>query len=171
MGNMIPRVRRAVVAALLLSGAVAAGRADAAQGGASSGSDLKGTWRVQVSLVDCGNGAPVGPTFRSMLTFGDGTVSGTTINGSFQPGQLTPTLGSWKATGNRTYVAVSEAFILFTSAPSPPAPGFQRGTQRITQSIKLGRNTFSSAAVTEYFDVNGDRVASGCASALATRLQ
>ncbi|HEX3320223.1 MAG TPA: hypothetical protein VHR84_05945 [Terriglobales bacterium] len=127
---------------------------------------LQGTWRVQVNLVNCSNGQNLGPSFSSLLMFNrGGTLSGTTRNAAFSPGQRTSDFGIWRQTGPNTYSADSEAFILFTSNL------FQSGSQRITQSITLGGNSFESTAITRFYDTNGSLLISGCAHAVGTRYE
>jgi len=130
---------------------------------------MVGTWRVQVSLINCSTGQAVGPTFSSLLTFArGGTLTGTTRNPAFQPGQRTSDFGVWHQTGSRTYSADSEAFILFTSS-TPPV--FVAGTQRIVQSITLSGDSFDSVAITTFHDVAGNLVTSGCAHAVGKRYE
>jgi hypothetical protein len=149
-----------------LAVAVASATPAAAQSQAAA-IGLQGTWRVQVNLTNCSNGQNIGPSFASLLTFArGGTLTGTTSNAAFQPGQRTGDFGIWWQTGGNTYSADSEAFILFTNS-TPPI--FQRGTQRITQSITLNVDTFESFATTRFFDTNGALINSGCAHAIGSR--
>jgi hypothetical protein len=125
---------------------------------------LGGTWKVQVSVQDCATHAPLGPPFVSMLAFsGNGTMTGTTQNPMFAPGQRTSDFGVWKRTGRSTFTANSEAYILFPAGP------LVRGAQRIEQTIKVDHNTFVSIATVRFFDVTNATVLSGCAVATATR--
>jgi hypothetical protein len=127
---------------------------------------LSGTWKVQVSLQNCITHAPLGPPFLSILAFtGNGTMSGTTQNPAFAPGQRTSDYGVWKRTGRSTFTAASEAYILFPAGP------FVRGTQRIAQNISVQNNAFVSVATVQFFDVTGTTVISGCAVATATRFK
>src|SRR3954469_3751647 len=81
---------------------------------------LEGTWRVQVNVISCTTGLPLGPRFASLLLFAKGgTLTGTTHNPVFQPGQRTDDYGIWQHTHGRSYTADSEAFILFSSNNPP----------------------------------------------------
>jgi hypothetical protein len=132
-----------------------------------SAKGLQGTWRVQINLINCSTGTDIGPSFSSLLAFAEGgTLTGTTRNPAFQPGQRTSDFGTWSKTGRRTYSADSEAFLLFTST-NPPI--FQSGTQRITQRITLDGDTFDSVAITRFYGTDGTLLLSGCAHAVATR--
>lgn len=170
------------VAALALSGALILGsgrRASAwpalPQQESSHGRELQGTWRVQVQQYNCQTNAPIGKLFPSLLAFGDGgTLTGTTSNPGFAPGQRTSDFGVWGHEGRHTYSAKSVAFLLFTTPPSLPVnPGFQAGTQTITQTIEFkdGPDQFTSEATVEFADATGTVYRSGCASAVAQRLE
>lgn len=129
-----------------------------AQPAPESGKALTGTWRVVVTPIDCATGAPL-PSFAAMNTFTrDGTMTETTASPAFQPGQRSPGHGVWEFTGRNSYRAVSEAYILFTTVPNPPVPGLPRGLQRITQTIQVTQNQFTSEATAEFFDVDGNLV-------------
>jgi len=152
----------AMVFAMLVAFTVAA-NAQSSQ----SANGLGGTWRVQVQLQNCATGAPLGPAFQSLLSFHDGgTMSGTTSNPAFAPGQRTSDYGVWSYQGNQTYSAASEAYILINSAP--PAP-FVRGSQRIVQQISVNGDTFTSVATVQFFDSGHTQYIAGCAVATGTR--
>jgi hypothetical protein len=131
-----------------------------------SSQGLSGTWRVTVALQNCATGAPLGPPFQSILSFHEGgTLSGTTLNPAFAPGQRSSDYGVWDYRGNQTYSAASEAYIFFAGGP------FARGTQRIAQTITVSGDTFTSNATVEFFDVNHNLVLGACAVATAARFQ
>jgi hypothetical protein len=154
----------AMVLAMLLAFTVAA-NAQSSQ----STNGLGGTWRVSVQQQNCATGQPLGPSFQSLLSFHDGgTMSGTTSNPSFAPGQRTSDYGVWSFQGNQTYSAASEALILFNSAP--PAP-FLRGSQRIVQQISVYGDTFTSVATVQFFDSSHNLYIAGCAVATGTRFE
>ena len=128
----------------------------------SHGGQIEGTWRVQVSLRNCQTGAEV-RTFPAMLTFAvGGTLTGTST--VIPPSARGGDFGIWQFNGHGSYSAVSEAFLFSGGAWSQ--------TQRITQAITLSQDasTFSSDAHTEFFDTAGNLVSSGCATAVATRM-
>lgn len=138
---------------------------------AGSKKELVGTWRNTVTTYDCATGAER-PPFQSMISFEDGgTLTETTSSPAFQPGQRSPGHGIWSATGDHTYNFVSEAYILFTTEPNPPVPGFQRGVQRITQTVEVNGNQSTSTGSVEFFDVQGNLVSSGCAKAVGERME
>ncbi len=136
---------------------------------------LVGTWRVQVTLVDCQTGTPLSPAaFPSLLTFAfGGTTAEDTANPAFGPGQRGVGQGVWDYKGPRLVRVKSVAFINYTTAQSRGAhnPGFEAGEQTITQMItfKDGPNKWSSNAAIEFTDVNGVVYRQGCALATAQR--
>jgi hypothetical protein len=169
------------VAALALSGALMLGAGRHASAGPalpeqeSHGRELQGTWRVQVQQYNCQTNAPIGKLFSSLLAFSDGgTVTGTTSNPGFAPGQRTSDFGVWSHEARHTYNAKSVAFLLFTTSPNPPgSPGFLAGAQIITQTIEFkdGPDQFASEATVEFADASGTVYRSGCATATAQRLE
>ena len=80
---------------------------------------------------------------------------------------------AWERIGKRTFSASSDAFIMFSSAPNPPAsPGFTRGVQRIAQTITMTKDhpdAFDSRATVEFFDDAGTQLLSACATAIGRR--
>ncbi|HET9699175.1 MAG TPA: hypothetical protein VFP40_20045 [Terriglobales bacterium] len=131
---------------------------------------LEGTWRVQVNVISCTTGQLTGPSFSALLSFAEGgTLTGTTSNPAFQPGQRTSDYGVWHQTRGRSYTADSEAFILF-STNNPPFP-VSAGKQRITQSITVAGNGFDSVAITRFYDIHNFLLATLCAQATGSRFQ
>lgn len=165
--------RLSFMPAVALISILALGTSAVAQSGDSrSGQDgIVGTWRVQVTTFNCATGVQ-GPPFAAFLTFGShGTLVETTASPAFAPGQRSPGHGIWNRTGGDDYTAISDAFILFSTPPNPPAPPLQRGVQRITQAIDVHGDQLTSAATVEFFDTAGNLLASGCASAVGQRFK
>src|ERR1700722_6964884 len=95
---------------------------------------LVGTWKVQVTQVDCQSGAQLGPPFTSLLTFTQGgTMYEDTENPAFGHGQRGGGQGTWSKTGQSTYSAISLALIKYTTPPNQKThnPGFEAGQQTI----------------------------------------
>jgi hypothetical protein len=175
--TMIPKFSKvgaasAMLASVLAVGAVTVGAGEWERGeGRSKG--IEGTWRVQVTIQDCTTEAPL-LKFQSVLAFAEGgTLTGTTANPAFQPGQRSSDYGTWKAAGHDKFRALSEAYILFDSPTAPPpAPAFRRGVQRLTQAIRLQNDDqFSSNAVIAFFDASGAAGPTGCAAASGQRMK
>jgi hypothetical protein len=170
------KIVRSLALGVLLLGGVTGAMADGAPVGRSAApAPLEGTWNVSVTPYNCATGVPVtSATFRSRLAFhGGGSMSETNFNLSFQPGQRSPGLGSWERTGPRSYRAVFEAFIFFTSVVTPPTPPrYTQGQQRVDQSIEMqDEDHWTSTALVSFADVNGAPLNSGCFNASAERQQ
>lgn len=128
---------------------------------------LEGAWWVAVTQYDCATGA-TRPSFVSLLAFArGGTMSETTANPAFQPGQRSSGYGVWAQASNGGYTSIDDAYILFTAGP------FTRGTQRINHSIVVADDGdhFNDEATVQFFDSNGVLLVSGCARAVGTRMQ
>jgi hypothetical protein len=136
---------------------------------------LLGTWRVQVTLVDCQTGASLSPSaFPSLLTFAlGGTMAEDTSNPGFGLGQRSAGQGEWHYKGGGAYEARSVAFITYTTPANPVThnPGFEAGEQIIQQTIRFqnDRNAWSSTAEIVFTDATGTVYRSGCAVATAQR--
>lgn len=140
--------------------------------------ELEGTWQVTVQLNNC-SGATMGGPFSSLLTFAQGgTMIEDTTNPSFAAGQRGTGHGVWEFQGHHTYLAKSIAFINFTTTPPPP-PGFNAGTQTITQTIEFasGPDQWASDATIQFADTPttpgtpGTVYRQACATATATRFE
>jgi len=169
----------AAVACVALTGVLAVGL----EQGASAKTDspnaetrtLEGTWWVQVTaLTDCVSQVPL-MSFTALLTFAKGgTMTGTTANPAFAIGQRSPDHGVWfRSRAAHGYRASSVALLLFGTSPNFPAtPGFQAGSQRLSQAIDVtDPDHFTSDAVSEFFDVGGHKYREGCATALGQRFE
>jgi hypothetical protein len=108
-----------IVGCLLASGAPA--RAQSEDGGSHNG--LQGAWRLQLTVRDCQTGAML-RTFPALATFAKGGTLTMTTAGQL-PSLSTPPLGVWRRTGDHTYSAVSEAFVL-----APPETGYRHTGSR-----------------------------------------
>jgi hypothetical protein len=127
---------------------------------------LVGTWSVTVTLNDC-NGTVRG-RFPSMVMFSrGGTVTETTFNPAFQPGQRGTGLGVWWLNDDGSYGATDVAFIQFTAGM------FTAGTQEITHTITLNGDAsgWTDVASVQFHDIAQNKLAHACATAIAVRLQ
>lgn len=139
---------------------------------------LVGAWNVTVTLHPAGNcnGPVIAPPFSSMVMFSrGGTVTESTSNPAFQPGQRGTGLGVWWLNEDGSYGATDVAYIMFTSsnyAPGPPPVGFAGGTQEITHSIRLNSaaSHWTDIANVQFYDVHHNALNHACATATAVRL-
>jgi len=69
---------------------------------------LQGTWRVQVTPINCQTGAPLPiPSFSALDSYASGGTLTEVVNAAaFLPGQVTPGLGVWSHTQANAYKAV-----------------------------------------------------------------
>ena len=175
---ILKRSAAAGVATVVLTGALAVGLAQNASAKANppdaEARTLEGTWWVQVTaLTDCVSQVPL-MSFTALLTFAKGgTMTGTTTNSAFAIGQRSPDHGVWFRTAAHSYRASSVSLLLFGTAPNFPAtPGFQAGSQRLSQAIDVtDPDHFTSDAVSEFFDVGGNKYREGCATAVGQRFE
>jgi hypothetical protein len=125
---------------------------------------IEGTWQVQVTILNCGNGNPLA-TFASLVTYaGGGTMSSTTS--SLSPALNYPGQGVWQYVGDQRYTG-AYMFFRFNSS------GGFIGTQKIKQDIEYDRalDQLNITATFEVLDPNGNVVGTGCVSALGTRFE
>jgi len=136
----------------------------------SGNREIEGTWRVTVTQKVCATGVQIGLPFQSLLTFArGGTMTGTTANTVFLPGQRSGDYGVWSPATGHSYSATEQAFVIFS------AGSFTQGSQVISHSIipTNGGNGFNDVALIQFYDVNGNPLlpAPGCATAVGQRLQ
>ncbi|MBA3641242.1 MAG: hypothetical protein M3541_18375 [Acidobacteriota bacterium] len=125
---------------------------------------IEGTWRVQITLVNCQSGLPFGAAFQALATFGrEGTLI--TADGGLNPATRTAGHGVWRFLSPGAFEALSEAF-LFTN-------GVRSGTQRIRQEIQIvpGGSEFTSRVSSQVLDLNGQPVFVGCAMSEGQRME
>ena len=113
---------------------------------------LEGTWRVQLTPVNCQTGAASPATGRSINTFARG---GSLVAAPALPGP--PLLGVWKHVEGRRFTNTVEGFRL-----NPD--GTYAGMVKIKADLILeeGFNEFTATDVFEFFDANGNSVGKGC---------
>jgi hypothetical protein len=175
---------RRVVAALGLAGALltTSGGVLLAQPNAQAG--LGGAWAVQVTLRDCTTNAPLGPPFRSLVSFHrGGTLSESAGSLAFAPGQRSPGHGAWTRQGRHTFGQQMIALMLFDTQPNlpgtpgfnpglPVSPGFFAGWATITHTVTLtDADTYTSAGTNEFFKSDGTSYRTGCSTATARRFE
>lgn len=138
------------------------------------GRAIEGVWAMSITLRDCTTNAPLGPPFRSLLTFHRrGTVSESPANPGLAPGQWTPGHGVWTSTSESTYTSRFVAAILFDTAPNPPSsPGFLAGWQIISQTATItDPDHFTSVGQVQFYDVNRQLYRVACPSSAAERFK
>jgi hypothetical protein len=151
----------ALVSGALLMAARGGNPVEEREGERTRAHEIVGTWRVQVTLLDCETRHQVAPPFAAFLTFGrDGTLTETT-SASFFPAVRSPGHGAWTAEAGRSFAASSSAFIT--------RDGVLVRTQTITQRIEVDGDSLSSSAAVSFVDPLGTVVARACAWATGER--
>ena len=126
---------------------------------AGSGGPLVGLWKTEVTVTNC-QGVTL-KTLEAYTTYHqDGTLSNTDTNGLTGPGS-----GTWQNLGGGSFSSTIRSF-------SFDANGINTGEGKITQTIQMApdKMSFTGTATVEIFDVNGNLVATLCASGVATRV-
>jgi hypothetical protein len=127
---------------------------------------LEGSWKVQVTLKNCGTGAPMGPAFDSLLTFArGGTMTESTASPAFFPAVRGPGHGVWSNSyGHHAFKAVTVAYITLNGA-------LQR-TQTIRQTIVVNdADSFTSTATVNFVFADGSPAINACATATGQRIE
>jgi hypothetical protein len=176
--SVLRRVVRALAALSLVVVLTGSSQiATAHSGESASHNGLTGTWSVDVTLRNCATGAPLDPTFRSLVTFHyGGTLSESTATLASAVGQRSPGHGTWSKGHGNTFHQRMVALILFdtvdTASNSPVSPGFFAGWQTITHTIEMtGPNSLTSSGTTAFFKSDGTEYRTGCSTAVGRRFR
>ena len=129
-----------------------------------SGNGLEGTWRAQLTILDCQTNVVL-RSFPARFAFAKGGTLTLTTAGQ-PPSLYTAGLGVWRHTVGHSYSAVSEAFIFNTA-------GAWTQTQRLTRLIHvgIGGDTFTDVVALEVLDTNGNVIVTGCGTTVANRME
>ena len=151
-----------VLAGTLFLGSGLTARAQSA--GDNSQRGLEGAWRLQLTVLDC-NTRQTLRTFPAVFTFSKGGTA-TVITAGQLPSLFTPGLGAWRHVDGHNYSAVTDAFVF-----SPAGVWIQ--THRLTRAIQVSidGDAFTDSVALEIFDPNGNVIATGCATSVASRLE
>ena len=139
-----------------------AGRREAVQQ-ESPAATLEGTWRVEITLLNCQTGEPLRDPFPALATFARGGTM-TTSDGGSSPTARGAGHGEWWRTQGRTFGAITEAFLF---APT----GSLSGRQRLVQLIELDGHgmEFEANVSSTILNTFGQVVAAGCARSVGRR--
>jgi hypothetical protein len=116
-----------------------------------------------VTIQQCDTGIPIRKVHAMNLFMADGALTETAVN-IFR----TPSLGTWRHLGDRTYAATFRFFRYTTDNMFEFA-----STAKVTRTIELSQDgkTFTSTGTVEDFDSFNVLIASSCATESATRVQ
>jgi hypothetical protein len=123
---------------------------------------LEGTWRTELTVVDCQTDEPTGATAQVLYTFLPG---GSVLQSADATPFRTPGYGIWKHTTERNFIA-THIFFRFN------ADGTPAGRRETTLNIELGEgsNEFTATSLSEIFDVDGNVIQTTCPAETGQRL-
>ena len=123
---------------------------------------LVGVWLTQVTRRNCETGDPIGATSQSQLTFAKGGTLLETVGPSIfrSPGN-----GIWKREHGRNEYSFAQRFMRFDAAGSFVGSG----VVRVALTLDETGDHYTSTATNDVLDVNGNVIASGCATSVSTR--
>ncbi len=122
---------------------------------------LVGVWVTQVTRRNCETGEPIG-TSQGQNTFAKGGTLLETIGPSIfrSPGN-----GIWKRESGLNEYSFALRFMRFDAAGSFVGSGVVRAAVTLDET----GNHYTSTATNDVLDVNGNVIASGCATSVSTR--
>jgi len=129
---------------------------------------IQGVWRTMVTPRNCQTGEPVAPPIQGLFTFNKGgTMSEYGIGPGSSPALRSPGHGLWQREHGWRDHSFKFTFLRYD------ASGMFIGTQKITATLRLRArgDEFRTNSSVEAFDVNGNLVGMGCATAVGTRFE
>jgi len=125
---------------------------------------LVGVWVTQVTRRNCETGEPIGAKSQIQVTFAKGGTLLETIGPSIfrSPGN-----GIWKREHGWNEYSFAERFMRFDAAGSFTGSGVVRAALTLDET----GDHYTSTATNDVLDVNGNVIASGCATSVSTRFQ
>ena len=123
---------------------------------------LVGVWVTQVTRRNCETGEPIAATGRIQLTFAEGGTLLETIGPSIL---RSPGNGIWKREHGWNEYSYALRFLRFDAAGSFVGSGVVRAAITLDET----GNHYTATATNDVLDVNGDVIASGCATSVSTR--
>jgi hypothetical protein len=125
---------------------------------------LEGSWNIQVTGRSCATGDAI-RTFPSMFTIHRGGTMSEWGSGN-PPATRGLGHGVWNYESRNRYASAFQ-FFRFN------ADGTHAGRQVIRQQIRLSNdgNSFTSSAVAQVFDANGNVIQTNCSTGAATRFE
>ena len=130
----------------------------------NGGRKLEGSWNHAGTRIDCVTGQVLG-TFTSMFTFSRGGTfweAGTQI----PPSLRSPSHGVWSHDSGRLYTTAFQ-FFRFN------ADGTLAGRLIVRQEIEVSHDgeSYTATSTSQFLDVNGNVISTGCAAGIGTRFQ
>ena len=122
---------------------------------------LVGVWVNQVTLRNCQTGTPLGG-FQTQNTFAKGGTHLETVAPSIFRSYGN---GLWKRKQGWNQYSLIQRFMRYDAAGAFIGSGVVRATITLDET----GNNYTSTATNDFLDVNGNVIASGCATSAATR--
>jgi hypothetical protein len=124
-----------------------------------SGGRLVGFFESEVTITNCN-----GVVLKTLEAYEQFNQGGTLTSVDNQP-LRSPGIGTWQYNGGGSYSAPFESFSFNTD-------GTPAGESKFTRDIQLAAdgNSYTSVVTVEIFDVNGNLIATLCATEVATRV-
>lgn len=123
------------------------------------GNRLVGFFESEITVTNCN-----GVVLKILEAYEQFNQGGTLTSVDNQP-LRTPGIGTWQSNGGGSYSAPFQSFSFNTD-------GTPAGESKFTRDIQLAPdgNSYTSVVTVEIFDVNGNLVATLCATEVATRV-
>lgn len=154
-------ILRAVAVLLVLVGAME--MVSFAQSANASTSKIVGVWDVQVTLLDCSSGVQVG-AFQALHKYElGGTVQAVPAT---NPAALSSNVGIWSATSKDHYDMTIKMYRF-------DASGNYAGWNVVRNKVVLSKDgtLYAGAGEAQFFDLNGNVVATACPTFAGTRFK
>ena len=120
-----------------------------------------GVWINQVTIRNCDTGAPLG-SFQTQTTFAKGGTYLETVAPSIFRSYGN---GLWNRKQGWNQYSLIQRFMRYDAAGAFIGSGVVRATITLDET----GNNYTSTATNDFLDVNGNVIASGCATSAATR--
>ena len=123
---------------------------------------LVGVWVTEVTRRNCDTGDPIAATGRIQLTYAEGGTLLETIGPSIL---RSPGNGIWKREHGWNEYSYALRFMRYDAAGVFVGSGVVRGAITLDET----GNHYTATATNDVLDVNGNVIASGCATSVSTR--
>ena len=132
--------------------------------GQNHSQSIVGVWSVQVTRRDCTTGAPLGPVSNIQNTFARGGTMLETVGPTAFRSQGN---GIWEREHGLNQYSIAQRFMRFDSAGAFVGSG----VVRVAVTLDNTGNYYDSTATNDILDINGNVIASGCATSVAMRFK
>ena len=136
---------------------------------------IKGAWRTAVTQRNCQTGLPLAPASRGLLTFHEGGTLSEYNSPGPNPSVRSPGHGVWERKNGlqqNLFSPITQYSFVFV-VNRYDASGGLISTQNVRGALELNAsgNSYTSNASFESLDANNNLIATGCATAVGTRIE